>query len=74
MSGELSKEFWKRITGNVLHVVLEELIPRRVDVEPPLMQFQVALCASTGRVTPYNSEDDVGCENIEMGPARAGMR
>ena len=48
MSGELSKEFWKRITGNVLHVVLEELVPRRVAVEPPSVQLQVALCTSTG--------------------------
>ena len=47
MSGELSKEFRQRVTGNILHVVLEELVPRRVAVEPP-MQLQVALCAGTG--------------------------
>ena len=48
MSGELSKEFWKRVTGNILHVVLEELVQRRVAFEPPPMQLQVALCAGTG--------------------------
>ena len=74
MSGELSKEFWKRITGNVLHVMLEELIPRGDAIEPPFVQLQVALRTSTAWVPPCNSEDNMGCEKMEMGPTYFGKR
>ena len=74
MSGELSKEFWKRITGNVLHVMLEELIPRGDAVEPTSVQLQVALRTSTAWVAPCNSEDNIGCEKMEMGPTCFGKR
>ena len=74
MSGELSKEFWKRITGNVLHVLLEELIPRGDAIEPPSAQLQMALRTSTAWVPPCNSEDNMGCEKMEMGPTYFGKR